>query len=85
MSMPAPVISNSAKLARTQLREGRRTETGKGVPGSEDFSFKQDELPADRSLVIVDDDLPFLQRLARAMTQRGFHVPIGSILTNGAR
>ena len=29
---------------------------------------------ADRSLLLVDDDLPFLNRLARAMEQRGFSV-----------
>ena len=31
-------------------------------------------LPSDRSLLIVDDDKPFLQRLARAMEIRGFAV-----------
>jgi two-component system, response regulator RegA len=31
-------------------------------------------LPSDRSLLIVDDDKPFLQRLARAMEMRGFAV-----------
>lgn len=41
---------------------------------SEDLSFRQDELPADASLVIVDDDRAFLQRLARAMETRGFEV-----------
>jgi len=41
---------------------------------SEDLSFRQDELPEDRSLVIVDDDKAFLQRLARAMETRGFEV-----------
>ncbi len=41
---------------------------------SEDLSFRQDELPEDRSLIIVDDDRPFLQRLLRAMEQRGFDV-----------
>lgn len=41
---------------------------------NEDLSFKPDELPEDRSLVILDDDRAFLQRLARAMEQRGFHV-----------
>lgn len=30
------------------------------------------ELGADRSLLLVDDDLPFLTRLARAMEKRGF-------------
>src|ERR1700741_4119422 len=41
---------------------------------SEDLSFRQDELPEDASLVIVDDDRAFLQRLARAMETRGFLV-----------
>ena len=31
-------------------------------------------LPEDRSLLIVDDDAPFLHRLARAMEARGFMV-----------
>ncbi len=30
------------------------------------------EVPADTSLLIVDDDAPFLQRLARAMEKRGY-------------
>ena len=34
---------------------------------TEDLSFQKDELPDDRSLIIVDDDRPFLQRLAQAM------------------
>ena len=33
-----------------------------------DFS----ELGADRSLLLVDDDAPFVARLARAMEKRGF-------------
>ncbi len=41
---------------------------------TEDLSFKPDELPEDRSLIIVDDDRAFLQRMVRAMEQRGFHV-----------
>jgi len=41
---------------------------------TEDLSFQKDELPEDRSLIIVDDDRPFLQRLARAMELRGFEV-----------
>ncbi|MGY6531571.1 ActR/PrrA/RegA family redox response regulator transcription factor [Glycocaulis sp.] len=31
-------------------------------------------LPADKTLLILDDDLPFRTRLGRAMTQRGFVV-----------
>lgn len=32
------------------------------------------ELPADKTLLILDDDAPFRTRLGRAMTQRGFIV-----------
>lgn len=41
---------------------------------SEDLSFNRDELPEDVSLLIVDDDGPFLTRLSRAMAGRGFDV-----------
>jgi two-component system, response regulator RegA len=50
---------------------------------TEDLSFKQDELPADRSLIIVDDDRAFLQRLARAMELRGFEVRFGHSVAEG--
>ena len=50
---------------------------------TENLSFRQDELPADRSLVIVDDDKPFLIRLGRAMEQRGFEVRMGSSIAEG--
>jgi two-component system response regulator RegA len=33
----------------------------------DDLAFKPDELPEDRSLVLVDDDRSFVLRLARAM------------------
>ena len=50
---------------------------------SEDFSFSKEELPEDVSLVIVDDDVPFLQRIARAMQQRGFDVRTASSVAEG--
>lgn len=50
---------------------------------TEDLSFRQDELPADRSLVIVDDDKAFLLRLGRAMELRGFEVRMGQSITEG--
>ncbi|MCH9764648.1 MAG: ActR/PrrA/RegA family redox response regulator transcription factor [Alphaproteobacteria bacterium] len=50
---------------------------------AEDLSFQQDELPEDRSLIIVDDDRPFLQRLSRAMEQRGFDVRSAHSVTEG--
>ncbi|TNE38092.1 MAG: response regulator transcription factor [Alphaproteobacteria bacterium] len=37
-------------------------------------SSQSDQLPEDRSLMILDDDAPFRQRLARAMEKRGFDV-----------
>ncbi|MEM9332123.1 MAG: ActR/PrrA/RegA family redox response regulator transcription factor [Pseudomonadota bacterium] len=37
----------------------------------------------DQSLLIVDDDRPFLQRLARAMESRGFQVATAESITEG--
>lgn len=50
---------------------------------TEDLSFQPDELPEDRSLIIVDDDKPFLQRIVRAMEQRGFEVRSASTVSEG--
>jgi two-component system response regulator RegA len=50
---------------------------------NEDLSFKPDELPEDRSLIIVDDDRAFLQRMARAMEQRGFLVRSAFTVSDG--
>src|SRR5262245_37063041 len=50
---------------------------------AEDFSFKPDELPADRSLILVDDDRAFAQRLGRAMEGRGFEVRTAHSVTEG--
>jgi len=49
----------------------------------EDYAFSRDELPEDVSLVVVDDDNAFLQRLARAMDQRGFEVRSASSVAEG--
>jgi two-component system, response regulator RegA len=40
-------------------------------------------LPADRSLLIVEDDRLFLQRLARAMETRGFTVTTAETVADG--
>ncbi len=56
---------------------------GKMDPTEEDLSFRQDELPEDHSLVIVDDDRAFLQRLVRAMELRGFEVRSGHSVAEG--
>ena len=50
---------------------------------AEDFSFKPDELPEDRSLVLVDDDRAFILRLARAMETRGFEVRTAHSVAEG--
>ena len=49
----------------------------------EDLSFKPDELPEDRSLVLVDDDRAFVTRLARAMELRGFEVRLAHSVAEG--
>jgi two-component system response regulator RegA len=40
-------------------------------------------MPADRSLLIVEDDKSFLQRLARAMESRGFTVTTAESVADG--
>ena len=40
-------------------------------------------LPADRTLLLVDDDKPFLQRLTRAMEARGFEVTSADSVAEG--
>lgn len=39
-----------------------------------DPTFQTDELPEDRTLLVVDDDAVFLERISRAMAERGFEV-----------
>ncbi len=41
------------------------------------------DLPADRTLLIVDDDKPFLTRLARAMEGRGYEVRTADNVADG--
>jgi two-component system, response regulator RegA len=50
---------------------------------AEDLSFKPDELPDDRSLILVDDDRAFATRLARAMELRGFEVRLAHSVGEG--
>jgi two-component system, response regulator RegA len=49
----------------------------------DDLTFKPDELPEDRSLVLVDDDRAFVTRLARAMELRGFEVRLAHSVAEG--
>ena len=41
------------------------------------------QLPADKKLLLVDDDKPFLSRLARAMEIRGFEVHVAESVAEG--
>ena len=52
-------------------------------PVTEDLSFNKDELPEDASLILVDDDTAFLQRLSRAMEHRGFAVRSAASVSEG--
>jgi two-component system response regulator RegA len=54
-----------------------------GIAVTEDLSFKPDELPQDRSLILVDDDRAFVQRLAKAMEGRGFEVRTAHAVAEG--
>ena len=40
-------------------------------------------LPEDKTLLLVDDDVPFLNRLARAMESRGFQVSTANTVKEG--
>lgn len=40
-------------------------------------------IPEDRTLLLVDDDVPFLTRLARAMESRGFEVTVANTVKDG--
>jgi two-component system response regulator RegA len=42
-----------------------------------------DKVPSERSLLIVEDDRPFLQRLAKALESRGFAVTTAESVSDG--
>jgi len=46
-------------------------------------SAAAEEIPSERSVLIVEDDHSFLQRLAKAMEQRGFTVSIAESVAEG--
>ncbi|MGI8526195.1 MAG: ActR/PrrA/RegA family redox response regulator transcription factor [Pseudolabrys sp.] len=46
---------------------------------------ERDKIPADRTLLIVEDDRSFLQRLAKALESRGFVVTIAESVAEGLR
>lgn len=57
------------------LSDGQGTPQGEPVPN--------DDLPDDRTLIVVDDDKPFLNRLGRALTSRGFDVRMAPTTREG--
>ena len=82
----APVLVSPAIGGLVPLQQaGKRpvAATLEDAMTTEDLSFKPDELPEDRSLICVDDDRAFLQRLVRAMETRGFHVRFGHSVAEG--
>jgi two-component system response regulator RegA len=48
-----------------------------------DAAMNEQNLPQDKTLLLVDDDKPFLTRLARAMEIRGFHVRMAETVAQG--
>jgi len=49
------------------------------------MALPEGALPEDRTLIILDDDRPFVQRLARAMEARGFEVTTAETIDEGRR
>ncbi|MET0360096.1 MAG: response regulator, partial [Pararhizobium sp.] len=54
-----------------------------GAAGETVETASNDAIGRDPSLLIVDDDGPFVRRLARAMEQRGFTVEIAESVADG--
>lgn len=57
--------------------------TTEQAAASDDGKLDASLIGADTSLLIVDDDAPFLRRLARAMETRGFSVDIAESVAEG--
>jgi two-component system response regulator RegA len=54
-----------------------------GVPAYKRRRMTQPDVPRDQTLLVVDDDKPFLTRLARAMESRGFEVRTAETVAEG--
>ena len=55
----------------------------KGPQGQIELEMNQPTLPEDHTLLILDDDKPFRERLGRAMESRGFDVTICETVREG--
>ena len=53
-----------------------RSRASAAADGKPSWCLDQDDIGPDRSLLILDDDEPFLRRLGRAMEKRGFEVTV---------
>jgi len=51
--------------------------------GPQGLRMNEPALPKDKTLLLVDDDKPFLTRLARAMESRGFEVRMAETVAEG--
>jgi two-component system, response regulator RegA len=68
--------------SRRNTEHGRRSITGRKIRHRH-TAGRQSRSRADPSLLIVDDDAPFLRRLARAMESRGFAVELAGSVAEG--
>ena len=56
--------------ARAKIRAAKRCNVGMAIDNAAEAPAKE-KIPAERSVVIVDDDRSFLQRLAKALEKEG--------------
>src|SRR6516164_1268518 len=71
-----------ACLGRRQFDAGANVEIAKTDTTAAEV---QEKFSGERTLLIVEDDRPFLERLAKALEQRGFAVSIAETVADGMR
>lgn len=64
------------------MRAAKRCNVDMAIDNAAEAAAKE-KIPAERSVVIVDDDRSFLQRLAKALVQRGFIVSTAESVADG--
>jgi two-component system response regulator RegA len=77
--MEAIMMENGRTLLRRHAGPTDAAGPGRSVTGI----VADNQLHPDRSLLIVEDDQPFLHRLARALEQRGFAVRTAATAADG--
>ncbi len=63
------------------MRSAKRWDVDIAIDHAE--AAAKEKIPAERSVLIVEDDRSFLQRLAKALEQRGFTVSIAESVADG--